>query len=285
MAVGFRRALIVHPGLSDSAAITGDTAASTDTAVTKLQTENARERYVTESVPTVTIDVPLVDNGFEEIKWNFVALLYTNMGAADELEVAAGTQGGGSPSVLESGILRADGGAPRGREWHHAWWFGGDDVERTDNLVRLTLTINDPILPAGYSGDPYFSAARLIVGKAWRPTHNILQGHEYLPALDSDLVVEAFDGQNRRFRRGSKRGHRFTIGWMFEAEALGFLDLIAWRRGSASDTFVVLDPTSDNVDRMSYHGPLKLSAIQSGVQVPGGGVHQSQVEIVQEVAD
>lgn len=283
--MSFRKSLIVHPALSDAATLTGPAAESSGTVLTNVQLQRARERYVTEALPNVQIKVNLVDAGFETVEWDFIGLLYTNLGAADTMDLASATTEGGlaTPAWTETGVVPAAG--RRGREWVHAFHFLGDGNERTDAWIQIDLTVADPILPAGYGGADFLQIGRLVVGKAWRPLFHVEQGYQYLQSLEDDLVVESFDGEQIRFRRGAKRGHRFTVGWMEEAESLDFADAIDWRRGTANDVLAILDPDSARVDQMIYHGTIRSSPIQQGVGGRGSDMHSKTYEIVQEVAD
>lgn len=138
----------------------------------------------------------------------------------------------------------------------------GEAAGRIDNKYGM-LVIRDPsALPGRYvrfdvsqTGVPYIEGGRTYVGPSSEVTYNFAPGWSR-DRIDHSKLTESEDGDVYVDRRRKRRSIDFSLDFLTEEEANGFVEDMSYRNGASDDVLFILDPESPNLGRDSYWGLL-----------------------------
>lgn len=273
--------LVIVPGvLSDAAEISGGAAASSGTGVEQLLSPGARDVWVTESLPSVSVDLHLDATDLPvDLAYDSVACLYGNWSDGDTFEVhTAATQGGLDTPAWSSGPVSPIAGR-RGRHWRHGVVMF---EEQTEPWMRLSFEVSSPVLPTGYGGAPFFELARVLVGGRYEPPVGYRLDYRLLQEAGKLVSQPNALGEVTQEARGRRRGIELTIAYMARQHVLGELDDLLYAVGSDQQSLVMVDADAvgTDLDRLTYYGYLSESPISSRA----ADSHNRVVQVWQEVA-
>lgn len=104
-------------------------------------------------------------------------------------------------------------------------------------------------------GVPYIEAGRIFVGPSVEVTYNFAPGWSR-DRIDHSKLTESEDGDVYVDRRRKRRSIDFSLDFLTEEEANGFVEDMSYRNGASDDVLFILDPESPNLGRDSYWGLL-----------------------------
>lgn len=261
--------VFAHPGMSDAAALTAGSEAATLPGG-NLQRPQPGKVWRSAGLTDTWI---VLDFGAAR-SWDWIAWVNANFTAAATIRARA--------SDSEAALTSAPGWDSTAESWWPATGRPTVDEDEPEpegyTLIKsligapktfryLRLDISDPANPAGY-----VQAGRLVVGKALQLVRCFSWGTTF-GRQDQSLLDQAIGGQLHGTSRPSARYVDFSLEWVQESEARGYLEKLDRIRGRGRDVMVCLDPDATThlqaetlLGHMTEQPAFRLSFVAQGVR-------------------